>query len=136
MVEFETEFLRVWIDVDVKLMFSEWLRPVNSREYREANLRLLRFLEEHRVLYWITDTSKLGAISKSDEDWTLPSFAAKLPGTALKKLARISGADKASYPKFEAFTKRAEEAVDIGSVQVRQFMTYKEAADWVGNISA
>ncbi|MBC5773944.1 hypothetical protein H8S95_07705 [Pontibacter sp. KCTC 32443] len=133
MFEFENNYLLLWVDKTIHLMYSDWLRPVTSEEYKEGNKILLQQLREKEVENWIADSSKLGDISKEDEKWTLKELVPKLANTNLLKLARIGGEDTGSHAKFEQFVKRAD-PIYIGNIQVRQFTTYKEAADWVGEI--
>ena len=135
MVEIEKAYLRVWIDRSIKLMYSEWQRSVCSEEYREGNQLLLDLVNEYNVVNWIADSVHLGDISAEDEQWTLRYLVPALSQSSLVKIARVSGGDKASYSKFENFARRAEESY-IGHILVRQFETYKEAADWMGNIPA
>ncbi|MBC5995050.1 hypothetical protein [Pontibacter cellulosilyticus] len=135
MVVLEKDYLRIIIDRSIKLMYSEWLRPVNSEEYRAGNLLLLQQLNEYGILNWIADSEVLGNIDTADEQWTLAELIPGIVQSSLSKIARISGYDKANYTKFEEFAKRAED-IYIGQILVRQFMTYKEAADWIGEIIA
>ncbi|GAB3203758.1 hypothetical protein ABID22_002031 [Pontibacter aydingkolensis] len=133
MVEIEKDYLRGWVDRSIMLMYSEWLRPVNSIEYREGSQQLLYLLQQYEVLNWISDSEKLGDITVVDEQWTLMHIVPAMTQTTLLKVARVSGEDKSSYSKFENFVIRAEE-IHIGNIMVRQFVTYKEAADWIGEI--
>ena len=133
MFEFENGYLLLWVDESIHLMYSDWLRPVSTEEYREGNELLLTQLRERIIHNWIADSSKLGDISQEDEKWTLQELVPALASSNLQKLARIGGEDTGSHAKFEQFVKRAE-PIYIGNIQVRQFVTYKEAADWVGEI--
>lgn len=134
MFEFENTYLSFWVDESIGLMYSTWLRRVSSEEYREGNSILVQQLHEKQVKHWIADSSDLGDISAEDQAWTLQQFIPLLPQTSLVKLARLSGEDTASHAKFEQFVKRAE-PIYIGDIQVKQFMSYKEAADWVGDVA-
>lgn len=134
MFEFENTYLSLWVDDGIGLMFSNWLRRVSSEEYREGNTILMQQLLERQVKHWIADSSELGDISDEDQAWTLEHFLPHLPQTSLLKLARLSGTDNASHAKFERFVKRAE-PIYMGDIQVKQFMSYKEAADWVGDVA-
>lgn len=135
MVEIEKDYLRVWVDRSIKLMYSEWQRPVTTPEYREGSAMLLDIMNQYSVLNWIADSSKLGDIAVEDEQWTLSDMVPCMVESSLIKLARISGNDKSSYSKFDNFAKRAED-IYIGKILVRQFITYKEAADWIADIPA
>ena len=114
-------------------MYSDWLCMVTSEEYREGNLLLLDLLLKKGIKSWIADSSRLGDISEEDQLWTLQHFVPAISQTNLTKLARISGEDTGSHAKFEHFVERVK-PVHIGDIQVKQFMNYKEAADWIGEI--
>ena len=133
MFEFENGYLLLWVDENIHLMYSDWKCPVTSQQYREGNELLLKLLHEKEVQNWIADSSRLGDISDEDQHWTLNSLIPAIAESNLFKLARISGEDNSSHAKFEQFALRAE-PIYIGKIQVRQFITYKEAADWIGEI--
>ncbi|MEJ8758121.1 hypothetical protein WG947_14000 [Pontibacter sp. H259] len=133
MFEFENGYMLLWVDESIGLMFSEWKCPVTSQEYREGNELLLAMLVDKNIQNWIADSSRLGDISMEDQHWTLHELIPALARTNLTKLARVSGEDTSSHAKFEQFALRAE-PMYIGRIQVRQFITYKEAADWIGEI--
>lgn len=133
MIDFETDYLRVWVDQEVQLMHSEWLRRVSSEEYRKGNLLLLDMLRTHGTIYWIADSAKLGEISTEDQLWTLQEAVPQIISLNLRKLARLSGDDNVSFNKFENFVKKVGGS-DLGDLEVRQYITYKEAADWIAGI--
>mgnify|MGYP005749258141 FL=1 len=135
MIFLERDYLRVWVDRSIKLMYSEWRRPVSSEEYRDGNTLLLEHLQNYGVVNWIADSAHLGDITVEDENWTLQHLVPGFTQTLLQKIARVSGHDNSSHTKFENFARRAEDLY-IGPIQVRQFITYKEAADWIGDIIA
>ena len=133
MIEFENDYLHVWIDRSIDLMHSEWLRNVSSEEYKQGNATLLKLLEKYDIKFWIADSAKLGDISLEDQEWSMLTLVPQIAGSGIKKLARIAGGDRVSYNKFETFAEKAA-ALYVGDMEVRQFLSYKEAADWVGEI--
>ncbi len=134
MIEFENAYLRLWVDNDLNLLYSEWQRPVSSQEYREGNLLLLQTLSENSVQNWIADSERLGDVSLEDQQWTLQELTPKFAQTKLTKLARIGGEDTGSHARFEQFMNKVE-PIYIGNIQIRQFVTYKGAADWIGDVA-
>lgn len=133
MVDFEYEYLHIWVDQDVHLMHSEWLRNVTSEEYRQGNTALIELLQKYDVSFWIADSAKLGDISMEDQLWTLQELVPKVVSSGISKLARLSGEDRVSFNKFKDFMEKASET-GFGNLEVRQFVSYKEAADWIGDI--
>ncbi|WP_439882639.1 hypothetical protein ACSX1A_05600 [Pontibacter sp. MBLB2868] len=134
MVDFENEYLHIWIDHDVHLMHSEWLSKVSSEQYRHGNNILTDMLLKNNIKFWIADSAKLGDISVEDEVWTIQEVVPKIIASGISKLARLSGEDKISFNKFKDFMEKAS-PTGLGELEVRQYMSYKEAADWIGEIN-
>lgn len=133
MVEFESDYLHIWIDEEINLMHSEWLRVVSSDEYRLGNCTFLTLLKKYSVKYWVVESSKLGDISEEDEKWTLTTLGPKIVQSGVIKLARVGDEKQVSYNKFNTFSEKAP-AIHMGKVEIRHFPTFKEAADWMGSI--
>ncbi|MDX5482345.1 MAG: hypothetical protein LPK07_11750 [Hymenobacteraceae bacterium] len=129
----ETDYLHIWVDEDVQLMYSEWLRSASSEEYRQGNKRLLAVQQKYSLPFWIADSARLGDISAEDLEWTVKELTPRVIGANIKKLARVSGEDRISYNKFEHFVEKMSR-LGFGDMEVRQFTSYKEAADWIGEI--
>ena len=135
MVEFENSYLQVWIDPELHLLYSEWLRNVTSDEYRQGNTLLADMLHQHDIRHWIADSAYLGEICPDDVVWTIQDLAPRIISSSVLKIARISGEDRVSYVKFKEFMEKASIGAE-GSLEVRQYMSYKEAADWIGQITS
>jgi hypothetical protein len=133
--EYENQYLHLWIDESIGLMHSEWLCRAQSEEYKEGSRLILQLLQEKNVRYWIADSSLLGELRPEDELWVLRELIPGLLQLPIRKFARISGENKASYVKFDCFLQRAEQLKLETNLQVRQFTSYMEAADWIGDIS-
>ena len=134
MIEFENSYLQFWIDQELHLMHSEWLQNVTSKEYRQGNTLLADMLHQHNILHWIADSAYLGEIYPEDVVWTIQELAPRIVSSPVQKIAHVSGEDKISYVKFKEFMEKASINV-AGSLEVRQFISYKEAADWIGQIT-
>ncbi|WP_299708024.1 hypothetical protein [uncultured Pontibacter sp.] len=135
MIEFENSYLQVWVDQDLHLMHSEWLRNVTSDEYRQGNILLTEMLHQHAIRHWIADSASLGEICPEDVVWTIQELAPRIIYSPVLKIARVSGEDRISYVKFKEFMEKASINA-AGSLEVRQFISYKEAADWIGQITS
>ncbi|MFD2512263.1 hypothetical protein ACFSRY_00175 [Pontibacter locisalis] len=133
MIDFENDYLHIWVDQEVHLMHSDWLRKVSSEEYRQGNDILINILRQYDIRYWIADSSKLGDITKEDQLYTIQVMVPQIGSTGLKKIGRISGEDRVSIQKFREFMAKAV-TPELKDLEVRQFESYKEAADWIGNI--
>ncbi|WP_347159426.1 hypothetical protein [Pontibacter chitinilyticus] len=131
MINFETEYLNIWINEEVNLLYSEWLQPITGEGYRQEIEKLTTLLQAHTLKCGIADWSRLGDILPEDQRWTLQKVLPDIVASGVSKLARVSGEDRVSFNKFKDFMEKASFA-GLGNVDIRQFMSYKEAADWVG----
>lgn len=136
MIAIENSFVCVWIDGEIHLLHCEWKRTVSSKEYRQGHHMFINLLKKYSIKYWIVDSTNLGDISAEDEEWFMNTIMPEIIKTCVVKVARLSGENHPSYNRFENFSEKAKEANDAFTyqVEVRNCMTFKEAADWMGKI--
>lgn len=129
MPEFRNKYLHLIIDEEAKLMYSEWVRKPTSEEYREAASILARHFREYTIEFWLQDTNCLGKVSPDDMKIVLQELVPVAAASTLKKLARITSDDD----NMSAFLDLAKESnTELNTnVEVRQFRTFREAADWL-----
>ena len=130
---YRCDYLRAWVDEPLKLMYSEWLRPVSSKEYRTGLLDLAVIIKKRYVVYWITETSVLGDIAVSDQKWALETLLPMLSGSDIRKVARVNASDIGSYFSTQSISDAFLESTHT-LPEFRQFWSYKEAADWIASI--
>jgi hypothetical protein len=132
--EYRNPYLHVVVDKGARLLYSEWTRQPTSDEYREAASIFARFLQEEEILYWIQDVTNLQDISVVDLHWVLEVLVPIASQSTLRKLARIT----CNNNNMQLFKKMAHEAqTELNAdIEVRQFKSYREAAEWIEGISA
>ncbi|TXK22479.1 hypothetical protein FVR03_22945 [Pontibacter qinzhouensis] len=131
--EYRNSFLHVVIDDGARLLYSEWTRQPTRAEYRQAAGIFAAFLNENGILYWIQDTSVLQEIAATDMRWVLEELIPLADKSCLKKIARIT-CNKANIELFKEMVRIAKAEYKL-SIEVRQFKSYREAAEWVEGIS-
>src|SRR5688572_18506382 len=90
-IEFDNDFIHVFIDEGICFMISEWKRNVSSEEYRNGHLTFISMLKKYNITHWIVDSTNLGEITVEDEEWFLNELIPKVLQTGVKKVARVSG---------------------------------------------
>ncbi|WP_187261609.1 hypothetical protein [Pontibacter beigongshangensis] len=132
--EYRNPYLHVVVDKGTRLLYSEWTRQPTSEEYRAAAYIFADFLQKEAVLYWIQDTTNLQDVSVQDLNWVLGVLVPLASQSTLTKLARIT----CHNHNMEQFKRLAREVqTELSSeIEVRQFKSYREAAEWIEGISA
>ena len=128
-----SDYLHVWVDEQLRLMYSEWLRPVSSQEYRAGCLLLASLLQENGIIYWIAESSVVSNIIKQDQEWASKTLIPLFAASSVKKIARINASTIATYVQEETGPDNTS-SIPEGSLEFRQFWSYKEAADWVAGL--
>lgn len=131
--ELEKVSFRLWIDLDLKLMYTEWILKPSAEEYREACVLFVKLVKEHAVECWIADSKQLSGLPTQVQKPVLQKFAPALADGSLKKLARIIDKDSESIFMFENISHNLKENYK-SVIEVEQFITFEDAADWVGMI--
>ncbi|PKV75096.1 STAS/SEC14 domain-containing protein [Pontibacter ramchanderi] len=82
-------YLKLSYDRKRDLLSSQWLRVVNSKEYRQAILRICKQLQKSNASGWLIDISRMATLNMSDQHWTIEMLGHELPQTKLRKLALV-----------------------------------------------
>ena len=128
MHEYRNAYLHLIVDEQAGLLYSEWVRRPNSAEYREAAGVFADCLRGGGIAFWIQDTSRLGEVPAEDLRvvlWELVPVAA----SSLRKLARIAP-DESNMARFLELARQAKAHLNT-EIEIRQFTTYREAAEWI-----
>lgn len=131
--ELEKLTFRLWIDLDLKLMYTEWILKPSAEEYREACVLFVNLVREHTIICWIADSKQLSGLPTQVQKPVLQKIAPALAGGSLKKLARIIDKDSESIFMFENLYNSLKEK-HKSAIEVEQFITFEDAADWIGMI--
>lgn len=129
MHEFRNAYLHLIVDEQARLLYSEWVRRPSGGEYREAAGIFARCLREGGIAYWIQDTSRLGEVPEEELRAVLRELVPEAAASPLRKLARITS-DERNMASFLELARR-ENARLSTDIEVQQFKTYREAAEWI-----
>jgi hypothetical protein len=131
MPEFRNDYIHLIIDEENSLMYSEWLRKPTSEEYREAMRIVAGYMQDKNVEFWIQDTNRLGEVPSADLAMLLQALMPIFSSSSLKKLARITS-DEKNLSSFLEMAARMKVKLNT-SIEIQQFKTYREAADWLND---
>lgn len=126
-------YLHLWIDLHVKLMYTEWLREPAAEEYREGCELFVTLVREYAVECWIAESRKLAGMPIHVQSPVLLQLAPSLIGGSLKKFARIIDTDLQGITMFENISNRLKET-HPSAIEFEHFISFEDAADWIGMI--
>lgn len=140
MKELTFPYLNISIDKSTSLLYSVWLREPEFEEYKEGMKQLAECLKRYPVLYWIQDSIHLVHVPLKDQRQEMHKMAAAVICSPITKIARIVTLDYATMSLFdevvEEMLTKAERNPTLADrkIEVQQFSTYEEAADWIADI--
>lgn len=114
---------------EARLLYSEWARTPSSGEYREAAAVFSGYLREGGIEFWIQDTSRLGEVPAEDLMVVLRELVPVAASSSLNKLARITS-DERNMARFLELASQAKAHLNT-DIEIQQFGTYREAAEWI-----
>lgn len=132
-IDIEKNFLYLWIDLEVKLMYTQWLLKPTEEEYREGCELFINMVKKYAVECWIAESREMAGTSIPMQRAILLQLAPALIGSSLKKMARIIDKDSESVSMFESLSNYMKEH-HRATIEVEQFITFEDAADWIGMI--
>ncbi|MGV3588811.1 MAG: hypothetical protein ACO1OF_17530 [Adhaeribacter sp.] len=133
--EYYNAYLHLWVDSQVKLMYTEWLHRPTIVEYEEAGILFLQYLQQYKVEYWFMDSNRLGGLSLEEQREIIQQLAPAVAVSRLKKVARIISQDAGNRVMFEETVQELKNQY-LATVEIQQFWTYNEAANWITIIRA
>ncbi|GAA4431716.1 hypothetical protein GCM10023188_19530 [Pontibacter saemangeumensis] len=129
MHELRNAYLHLIVDEGARLLYSEWVRRPSREEYREAATIFAGYLRDSGIAFWIQDTGRLGEVPVEDLKVVLNELVPVAASSCLRKVARITSDEKNMATFLELA--RQEKARLSADIEVQQFKTYREAAEWV-----
>lgn len=94
-------FLSMSFSPTQKFLISNWLRPVNSQEYRHGIRLIALSINALQAKYSLTDFSKIGTPPLEDQLCTANFLKKALKNTSLERCARIVTADEAQLQAYQ-----------------------------------
>lgn len=73
----------------VPVLETEWLGFAGSTDFRAALLETVRLARLHKVVGWVADDRRLGAVRPTDLDWTHTHLLRPLHDLGLRRFAHL-----------------------------------------------
>lgn len=116
--------VRMEVDLRRSLIITVWQGYVPSPDYRAILLQVLDLIIVHGLKSWVSDSTRMGVILRSDEKWTLDVCTPMLVKGGLRRVAIVRSMDFFSQTASE----RMVEATTGKVPYVVEFFNDKEAA--------
>lgn len=116
--------VRMEVDFRRSLVSTVWQGYVPSPDYRAILLQVLDLIIVHGLKSWVSDSTRMGVILRSDEKWTLDVCTPMLVKGGLRRVAIVRSMDFFSQTASE----RMVEATTGKVPYVVEFFNDKEAA--------
>ncbi|HQV74939.1 MAG TPA: STAS/SEC14 domain-containing protein [Flavobacteriales bacterium] len=116
--------VRMEVDLRRSLISIVWQGYVPSPDYRAILLQALDLIIVHGLKSWVSDSTRMGVILRSDEKWTLDVCTPMLVKGGLRRVAIVRSMDFFSQTASE----RMVEATTGKVPYVVEFFNDKEAA--------
>jgi hypothetical protein len=89
----EDEFVRIEVDPSRELVILTWLGYVPSPDYRAILLQLLDVVKAEGLRFWLSDSSRMGVILRSDEKWSVETLTPMLIQLGMRRVAVVRSLD-------------------------------------------
>ena len=126
MFQIATGYIRIEYLADANAVFSNWLTPPSSQEFREGMLAIIDAMQEHKTGKVISDTCNIGAIDPIDQEWTLAEWTPKAIGAGYRGIAIVISSDIFAQISVEDIMNNAEDVQLL-----KYFDNVDEAREWM-----
>jgi hypothetical protein len=139
MPELTFPYLNISIEESTGLLYSEWLREPQHDEYLKGMNQLAECLKRYPIIYWIQDSTHLIHIPLETQRQALRQMVPAVTNSHIKKIARIVALGFAYIAMFDQVVEEEQTKAEKmqllvdRNIEVQQFRSYQEAADWIAN---
>jgi hypothetical protein len=127
---YESDFYKIEVNPEGKVLYSEWLRHVTEEELITGATKLYEVLRDTRIERALANGQMIGAITPKAKEWMSVKFYELLSQTNLKKLARILPVNVFHQLALESVITRAE-GLGKTRFQVKNFSDKEEGMKWL-----
>lgn len=116
------------------MVYSQWLRTVDSAEYRQALLSVCDLIRKSNANYWLLDLSRATSPTISDQNWTTDLLGQNLLQSHIRKIAFVLPDDLF----MEVITEKVSTKVKMltnNQIQIGRFSNLEVAQQWLGSRS-
>lgn len=121
---------KVHIEVDHgrSTIITTWMGYVPSPDYRAILLQLLDLIIEFELHGWLSDSTRMGVILRSDEKWSIEVFTPMLMNAGLRRVAVVRSMDFFSQTAAE---RMVDASTGTAPYLVEFFNSRTAAQEWL-----
>jgi hypothetical protein len=125
-----TPCINIELNPKYQLVQSQWLRAVDSIEYRKYTKKTCDTIEVNSVVWWLADLTKLSSPNMVDQKWTAELVGKRMSGTRLRKIALVLPDDLFLEVVVEKIGEQVERLTK-NQIQIAYFNCYAAAFEWL-----
>ncbi len=124
----DDDHVRLEVDEGRSMIRSIWKGYVPSPDYRSILLQLLELIKAEHLSLWMSDSTRMGVILRSDEVWSIKTFTPMLQDAGLRRVAVVRSADFFSQTASERMAEASSGKVPY---MVEFFNSALDADNWL-----
>lgn len=132
---YETKNVQMYIDESVPCLINVWNGFIPSKNFRDAILKLVELLKEHRPnypkLHLLADTRTLGVVSRDDVQWVSNEINPLYLEVGTQFEAFVLSQDAFGQMAVKRYVSQTTEK---GSFTVQMFTDIDEAKAWLKSV--
>lgn len=121
-------FVHIAVDESCSLVTTEWKGYVPSPDYRAILLQVLDVITARAIRSWLSESSRMGVILRSDERWSVETVTPLLISAGLQRVAVVRSMDYFSQTASERMVDATRGKVPY---RVEFFNSVAHAEDWL-----
>jgi len=126
-VFYESDYALLTFYKQNNLLLLVWKSNSPSSEYKEVFIKSIGVATSNKVLYFVSDIRKEGAVSVENLRWLKEIVIPKAIDLGIKKIALVL--NEGLFSKIYADT--IQMALDKSRIKINYFFKQEEAIDWV-----
>lgn len=125
-----TPYINIELKPQYSLVQSQWLRAVDSTEYRKSLTKTYDTIKNNRVVCWLADATRLSTPNMIDQKWTANLVGERMSATALRKIALVLPDDLFLEVVAEKIGERIIRMTN-NKIQIGYFNSHASALEWL-----
>ncbi len=119
---------------DRGMVYSQWLRTVDSADYRKSLLSVCDLIQDSEATHWLVDSSNATSPTISDQNWTAHILANSLLKSNIRKIAVVLPDDLFLELVAERVSAKIM-SLTKNKVQIARFASVAIAQQWLSSQS-
>ena len=127
----ETEFARVWLHVDTRIVHHEFRKYIWGEHFRGALNSGLQVMTDNGSIKWLSDDRENSALSREDSEWSVLDWQPRAVAAGWKYWAIVQPESVLGQMNIERLAKNCANS----GITVRAFSTVDRALSWLEQIA-